>query len=1119
MAFELIEASAGTGKTYALTSRYILLLVDAGLQVDQILVVTFTEAATAELRDRIRSRIRDVRNALTSDTLDTLEDKALQDLLRNAGSTSDKRKQAEKRLTTALVAFDEAAIFTIHGFCRRVLSEKAFSSGMDFAAEVLTNDLSILESVVADFARSRLNTLSAEEYASCVEHGVFFDGASSADWRSSGPMMTPDRLKTLRDIVSNPFIRLVPPPAPRSHVGQAEPPRETAFAVMHELIAYVREAFARRKQELGVISFNDMLSHVRTALAGDGGTRLALELRSTFRAALIDEFQDTDPLQYDIIRRIYEGSECPVVFVGDPKQAIYSFRGGDIFAYFHATRQIPGERKTTLPINYRSAKDLVTAVSNIFTFGGQTFPFADGDKTAFPQVSAQHPSGKDPLRLPDSRNRAAFHWFVLPDPVQQSGKSKGTFGWSKPEAEQMALDIMVQEIRSLVPRPEHKQGELTHGDIAVLVRTNQQAVTVQENLRSAGIPCIVRTLGSVFASDAAADLLALLRAVASPGNEAALSTALISPSMGYTAADVSAMKNDAGQYGEVADRFLALRSMWEHTRNGFIHMATELLHAPGLAAGGLSIAEHLLGFIDAERRLTDMLHLVELLHQESVLHPGHEHLLRWMEEQRGDRAEQSEEASIRLESDAKRVQIVTVHSSKGLEYPVVFCPYTWEGNEVKRKSGSVVFCHEQGELAGGDERGLPSMIADLGSPDYENHFQISVREKQSESLRLLYVALTRARQRCYAIWGQANKMEHAALAWLFFPGCGGSSANIKKLSYDRIIEPLHSLMKNSGGAVSVSTIEKVPVEPARPVQLVGGTATTLSPPRSYGRGSMPPSWAFASYTSLTSDWIRSGRDTDTVSEGVPAKPADSWSIFSFPAGARTGTLWHRLFEDLDFHAPREDHERLVKRLLKVNGYPEAFIPALTNMVATALRVPLGPASLRLETLGNESCVKELDFMYRIDHLRISRFREVIQQPQSGLAPAFAAAAAKLRDRDIRGFMIGTIDLLAEHQGKFYLLDYKSNHLGDSNEAYAGAALTDVMAREHYYLQQLIYTIAVHRYLHLRVRGYSYETHFGGVIYLFLRGLSDRRANGIYFDRPEPGLVTDLDTCLRENGKP
>jgi exodeoxyribonuclease V beta subunit len=1111
MAFELIEASAGTGKTYCITTRYLSLLLESGLAVNQILVVTFTEAATAELRDRIRVRIREVRDLIESDRLAMLEDPDLRDTLERLTRGPGAAERAVKRLTNAIISFDEAAIFTIHGFCTRVLREQAFSTGMDFSAEVMTDDLPVLETVVADFARSQLDSLTAEEFGWCVEHSVFFGGATENDWRVTGRLLTSKELKALHELIADPLLEIIPADPGLASARARKDPEAVALAMTHALITYAREGLARQKNQMRVLSFGDMLVRVHQALEGPGGGQLAANLRAAYRAALIDEFQDTDPLQYDIIRMIYEGTASPVVFVGDPKQAIYSFRGGDIYTYFRATAAIPETQQTTLSVNYRSAKDLVASVAKVFTATERRTPFADEGKTVFPEVTAHHEKGKEPRVIHDAAPRGALHWLLLPGP-DGTGKAGG-FTWTKGNAEPVVIAAVVREIGGLIARSKEVQGGLRPSDIAVLVRSNAQARFVQANLLKAGIPCIVKTLSSVYASVAAGEWLALLRAVAHPGNDADVSAALLTPSLGYTARDVAALKQDAAAYGRLAERLIALRMLWEGSQNGFMRMSSALLHEPGLALDGAAVASRLLIYADAERRLTDLLHLTELLHQESILRPGHDHLVHWLEERIAESDDENEEASIRLESDAARVQIVTVHMSKGLEYPVVFCPYTFEGKSYKLTNENVIRYHElRKRKAPASEEFVHR--ADIGSAERKEHFDKRVREDRSESIRHLYVALTRARQRCYVVWGHVNNMEDAALSYLLFTEDKRERKALAAAGHDAVVAPVLRLVAASKGAMASSVID--------PGKDVPGPAPVLTPvqaelePRTFARGHVRPSWMYASYTSLTSEWVRSGRDTDAVVI-APAVQAEGRSIMAFPAGARTGKAWHAFFEHLPFDAGDKAVQTAVDRMLERHGFNAEFSPAMCSMVRTVLETPLGPDGIRLASVPADACARELDFVFACGRFRTAELRVFMADHREAFPEACVAAAATLRERDMQGFMVGTIDLLLESGGRYYIIDYKSNRLGDTVAHYAAAALGNAIAHEHYYLQYLIYTVAVHRYLRTRVPGYAYETHMGGVMYLFLRGMRTGTQDGVFFTRPPLALIADLEARLFHTG--
>lgn len=1114
MAFELIEASAGTGKTYSITSRYLELVLGHGLAVDQILVVTFTEAATAELRDRIRLRIREVRDLIEGNRLGSLEDPVLRARLEGMVPDAASRERAVKRLTNAIISFDEAAIFTIHGFCTRILREQAFATGMDFSADVITDDMPVLEEVVADFCRAHLDALTPEEFGWCTIHGTLFGGTRENNWRVTGRLMTPKELHALHRVIVDPLVEITPPVITLAAARKTKDPQTVALAVTHDLIAFARTGLVARKKEMRVMSFGDMLVLVHDALTGPGGGTLAAGLRQAYQAALIDEFQDTDPLQYDILRLIYEGTDLPVVFVGDPKQAIYSFRGGDITTYFRATATIPEEEKKTLSVNFRSAADLVDAVSALFLAAGTTAPFADGGKTRFPAVSAHHAAGKEPRTIHDAGPRGALHWLILPG---SEGAGKETsYTWTKGAAEAAVLEAVVREIGDLISHRKTDPSSLRPSDIAVLVRSHLQARAVQDALLEASIPCIVKTLASVYRSVSAGELLALLRAVTHPGNDADVTGALLTPSLGYTAAELLALKQDAGAYGAIAERLIAIRTLWEASQNGFMRMSTALLHEPGLAQGGMTVAARLLRFADAERRLTDLLHLIELLHQESILHPGHDHLVHWLELQIAEAEEENEEVSIRLESDAERVQIVTVHMSKGLEYPVVFCPFTFDGKAFKPKDDPVVFFHREAPAGSRGTAHVPVLTADIGSPEQAEHFQKRVEEARSESIRHLYVALTRARQRCYVVWGHVNNMEDAALTYLLFDEAKRDRKSLSAAGHQGIMAPVLRLIKASKGAMKSSVIGSGTGRVTADHVVVSGPSSLA--PREFTRPPLRPSWSYASYTSLTNDWVHSARDTDAVVAMPPARHEGN-DIYAFPAGARTGKAWHAFFEHLPFEAGPGEIADAVAAMLTRYGFAPAFQDAMTAMVQTALHTPLGPAGVTLASVDARSAARELDFVFSCEQFRTADFRALLSDPRSGLPASFAAASSSLRDRDIQGFMLGTIDLLFRHEGRFYILDYKSNTLGATSSHYAPSMLPGVMAREHYYLQYLIYTVAVHRYLRTRVPDYDYETHYGGAIYMFLRGLEAGTDNGIFFDRPSAALIAELEARLfrREEG--
>lgn len=1216
---EVIEASAGTGKTYYITNKYVeLLLAEPRLRVEQILVVTFTEAATAELRDRIRARIVDVYSALSGEVVRDEVKKDLRRTFPEIWKTEDSRARARQILRCGLTGFDEGAVFTIHGFCQRILHDKAFLTGTQFDAEVLQDDLPLLESVVFDFFRTRINRLPGFEYRSFVAHSPLYGGGSEETANDQGRPLSRTMLKQLHSIISNPMVSVMPGEfaatldpkllervnrlyleARKRFIGRRDeigrkilqhqglsarkspsykpdstvprlagierflgidainpaslpegskffryseikknsggegPPEDPffqaweEFAEAHleiepiaqgmalkltrELIDYAREEFVARKKDAGVISFSDMLLGVYNALNDSGGERLAEDLSRTYRAALIDEFQDTDPLQFEIFRKIFDRPECTLTFVGDPKQAIYAFRGGDIEAYFSATRLISADRKQTLPENFRSSVPLVDAVSNIFTMHGSSDRFQDGGKTAFPSVRAHHRDGKDPRTIPESKPRAAFHWLLLPEnPDVEEGKKAY---WKKRDAEALAISAVVEEIHRIVPDSNSSDPlVLGHGDIAILVQTHSQARAVQEQLQSAGIGSVLKSVADVFSTDEARELSLILRAVASPQSERDLAAALISPLVGYTAPELVAFKEDVLAHENIINHLLELKRLWNGQRDGFNRMAARLLHFPGIPAGGSSVIQRVQEFNDAERRLTNLLHLVELLHQESIQHPGIDHLIRWFGERMSSTDEESGENGIRLESDEKRVQIVTIHSSKGLEYPVVFCPFVWNSKQHRKKT-DIIECHDPGE--GTDSRYQPShVIAYLGGDAGESKRLASLAEKEhvSESIRVLYVALTRARQRCYVVWGFANQAGKSAMEHLLLD-------DRTDLDHRKVVGPVVALVAKCKGAMSQSTIARSPRSAASGIE--AGTPVPQECPgaREFARAKLDPSWSYASYSSLVRNLSRSAKDYDGSASEIPGEDAfKEHSIFSFPAGARTGIAWHALFQRLDFRSTDGQVSELVEIFLRRNGFDRRFAPAVSEMVRSALTAPLGPGHATLDSLDRKKSVRELEFHCHFPHFEIAALRDLLDDPANGIAEPFREAARRLRKSDLTGFMKGSIDLLFEHQSTFYILDYKSNLLGPSPDGYGFSRVQEAMASDHYYLQYLIYTVAANRYLSRRVKGYSYEEHFGGAAYLFLRGLHSGSEHGVFFDRPGDRLIAALEAHITEGSQ-
>ncbi|HYK88362.1 MAG TPA: exodeoxyribonuclease V subunit beta [Acidobacteriota bacterium] len=1181
----LIEASAGTGKTHALTCLYLRLLIERNITPERILVVTYTEAATEELRGRIRGRIREALDVFSGGRT---EDAFLANLRDNVNGNGPGTVIARDRLNSALNSFDLATIFTIHGFCLRSLQDNVFESGSLYDTELITDQTDMIQEVVDDFWRMKFfaETAPMIGYAlrsrfTADDLAVFLkrmlgnpeaeirptfskDKVDSLDrdcqtcfaavqkgWRKhrqsivcllqsdrslsrSAEHYRADVLPALFDSMDaftsggNPFD-LFPGfekfgtsgikngtkssgTAPvHTFLGQCEGLKkkveERFLALKWELVAYARERLPLRKREINIRFFDDLLADLFEALCGESGNQLAEVLRIRHPAALVDEFQDTDPVQYDIFRRIYRESECPIFLIGDPKQAIYGFRGADIFAYLRAKAEVDPERRSTLTRNWRSTPQLLAAFNTVF--GNVAKPFLL-DEIAYHTITPGNQARAEIL-LVDSDPSPLQVWHV---PADQDGDDL-IVG----KANQIIPGAVAAEIARLLHAG--RNGAATIGgrpvlpeDVAVIVRTHKQAVAVQTALRSLGIPSVMRSDKSIFATDEARDVCTLLAALLDPGSESKILAALVTGIFGRTGDDVALLLEDEQAWEECLEKFRAYHQAW--LERGFMFMSQALLTGEGVRG-------RLLRNPDGERRLTNLLHCFEVIHEAAQAWGfGIEGVVTWF----GDRVsgeEVAEEYQIRLETDERAVRIVTVHLSKGLEYPIVFCPFAWGG--VRTDEGVSTF-HDGHK-----------MIKDFGSPEYERHRLVSQKEALAENLRLLYVALTRARFRCYLVGGKIvdrtgkNRPETSALAWLLHSSeeakgpddpVGRLALETKSLSARRMREQLCALAAKGNGMISVSPMPAATdVEPYISVRDDGQPLQC----RSF-EGTIDRTWHVASFTSLATHDSPAAELPDRDESAPPeaqvglTEKAQTTSIIGFPRGARAGIFLHEIFEKLNFAEYSAESTLVqVERSLVKQGFGTEWTTHVCGMVHNVITAPMFSRAgvFTLADLKPGSWVTELEFFFPLRFITSDRLRSYFQR-WSGRHDAadLLRISSALNFRPVRGMVRGFIDMVFEHGGQYYLVDWKSNHLGNLPEHYGRQALKTAMERSLYPLQYLLYTVALNRYLSLRNRNYEYSTCFGGILYVFLRGVN-RDDSGIYYDLPPGEMIRELTSYLVESG--
>lgn len=1146
----LIEASAGTGKTFTLAELYCRLVTEKQLEVSQILVVTYTRAATEELRGRLRQRLVDERQKLSEQ--------------------ADADAAALKRLKLAIQSFDEAAIFTIHGFCQRALQDFAFESGHFFDMEMVTDEADIKQAVVDDFWRKHISiadpdfahyllrrrqtpetllkavgnlpgkpylnylplpendpqkakiqaetdfvalkkcwhSYSAEVIDIVTDNNLLKGNKYRDDWVQNWLQMLADLLvePALPDAIFEQLDRFTRERLePALKKGQTLPDnpfwdhaqrfleshqqltasRELQLQHLHRQLAlYLSEELPRRKQQIKVQAFDDLLLNLQQALHGEQREKLAMQIRQQFRAALIDEFQDTDPIQYDCFHSIFSESEQPVFFVGDPKQAIYSFRGADIFTYLNA-KDAAGE-EFNLDINWRSHPLLVQAVNAIFERKDKPFIYDDIPFTPVKSARENTPSltvsGQTPVPL-------EFNW--LDDEAGLINKG---------EMQSMAAASTASQIARLIQQSERGEVNLTEkdgqqralngGDIAVLVRSHTQATEIQQALRQRGINSVQQSRDNVFESPEAVMLERVLMAIANPGNDSLIATALSTPVFAHTALEIYALQQDDNAWLTQVDQFINWHERWRS--NGFIVMLRSLLQK-------LDVQRRLLRQPEGDRQLTNLMHLAELIQAyASRRNSSIEAIMAWLAAQRQSSATTQDAAQIRLESDEQLVKVITIHTSKGLEYPVVFCPFLWHQGKPKQQPAVMTFHRGDNHEA----------CAAFGEPGFSEGEPIAEQEDQAEDLRLLYVALTRARERCVICWGAAKESQKTAMFRLLH-------GDWDKPDAEQMYQELVSLAAGHPDNIALSRADDLP--PPMPPQPTDGQLELKA--RSF-RGSIDPPWQIGSFSGLTRGHSieQPDYDAETVTLDWPQPREKTADRFGFPRGANAGTCLHSLFENWDFQTTGPEWQQLVNKTLSQFGIDTDWAPVVENWLPSVVKTPLSAdTGLTLAQLNPDQRLDEMAFYFPVSALTVNRLKQALT-PFIDEMPMLERILPQLNFHALSGFMKGFIDLVFEHDGRFYIADYKSNWLGDKQADYDPAALNDAMVMHSYPLQYLIYSLALHRYLQTRLPDYDPALHFGGVYYLFIRGMQPAwEQAGVYFDRPSAALLDALDHCMQEAG--
>jgi exodeoxyribonuclease V beta subunit len=1105
----VLEASAGTGKTFtiaALAARF----VAEGTPLEHLLLVTFTRMATGELRERVRERLVTAERGLARAAEGVRPPEYDDVLVLLASAPIDEIERRRRRLAAALADFDAATIATTHGFCQHMLSGLGVGGDVEADVTFIEDPTDLIDEVIDDLYVRKF-------------------------WRRGDPPFDRAEAQRIgRIAVANPDAVLVP--------ADADP--DTDPAMRWRLAEVVRTEVEARKRRRKILTYDDLLTRLASTLRDQArGPAACARLRERYRVALVDEFQDTDSIQWEIMRRAFGEGGSTLVLIGDPKQAIYAFRGADVYAYLAASRA--ADTQATLGVNWRSDQPLIDAYDALLAgtkLGHEGIEYRTvraADAHQAPRLrGAPHPA---PLRM---RIVDRTDGLVRLTPRGWMNEASGR----KHIAADLAADVVALLSSGAETVARHRGGSegsaerVRPGHLAVLVAKHRDAALVREALDAVDVPAVINGAGSVFGTAVARQWLALLQALERPASPTRVRAAALTMFLGRTAEQVATADDAAWEqvYERIHDWAGLLRS------RGVASLLETITRAEGLPGRMLSRA-------DGERELTDLRHIGQLLHLEATSEQlGVTALTAWLGRRIAEAREdtKNEDRSRRLESDSEAVQVLTIYASKGLEFPIVYCPFLWDASWIPE--GDPPRYHDP---AAGDRRTI-----DVGGerPGFGDGWRQYLAEERGEDLRLAYVALTRARHQAVVWWASSWDSRQSALARLLFPPDEGEPAVIElpaAPTEDDVIARLTAIAADVPGSISIECTTGS--DGLRWAGVVASPAELKVRP--FGRP-LDERWRRTSYTALTAyvheDHATSEpEDTGITDEELPAGPglagdgavdADearlrdvSLPLAAMPSGARIGSLVHSVLERVDFAAADLPGE-LATKLDEERGWVDDIgsAEAVVAGLQAAIETPLGPLAdeVRLRDIGTADRLDELAFELPLvggdaptSELTMGAVARLLDE-QLPSGDVLAGYGSRLRDpalgQHVRGYLTGSLDAVlrvraGDGRPRFVVVDYKTNWLGDDGEPlsawhYRPSALAAAMQRAHYPLQALLYAVALHRYLRWRLPGYDPERNLGGVLYLFLRGMTGAdlprvagQPCGVFAWRPPPGLIVAL----------
>lgn len=1121
----LIEASAGTGKTYSVAIMVLRLILEKDIRINKILMVTFTKAAVAELEERVRRFVRIAQRYAQGEPIEDPTIKAIVDgIIAEFGN-----EHAQKKLDSAVINLDETSVFTIHSFCQQTLTEFAFETNQLFNSEMLNDIHPVLEETTQKFWREHITRMEGELLTLLLDHGFDISGIVSViSNHLDGKLFhafDKDKKYDLNEETQSEYLNslaelsLLVQDKEEEIVRNIENRREELIARCEEngnarknllpfpdaaeefletikkkrRSGYIQKLFAdilseldllettktevsnvcqtcinhifnfaiqeivtqveRKKIQFNQMTFDDVITKLYLALNHTNPNKakqklqqdLIRGLRWKYQAVFIDEFQDTDAMQYQIFKKAF-GSDTILFFIGDPKQSIYAWRKADIETYFEARRNVDNEY--TMNTNFRSSKNLVDALNHFFS------PTDDFDTFYYKSNS-------------ESEDAAIKYFQVTTPPSSTKGELNYNgnpvipLTFSYHQKNEFILEDAVKQISDLLNNPAYsiKERGIKPSDIGVLVRSRREAQAVKAALAQIGIPAVTVTDARVLQSQEAQELVYVLDAIISH-TRAKVNRVLTTSFINWTPDEILSLDEDL-----VIERFRNYLLKWQ--KNGIYSALSDFIH-------GFNVRKNLIGrhTENGERIITNLYHLMEVLYRtENRQHFSPEELLDWLKANRSKPDSNDDEMIQRIESDEESVRIVTIHSSKGLEYNIVIAPYLdfvlRSANQDKTKIISI-------RNRDGNYISIPR---DQAAEDTETLYRL---QSEQENRRLLYVALTRAVYKCFIY----------------------RSRNYSSSTLATFIDAL-DLSQTRGLIEEVQPLELEEVKGYTPREELEQFELTAPNFNLSHRN-----WTRTSYSRLAAH-------TEYISRANYEAKANEYDDFVFrelTKGAKTGTFIHDIFENIDF-SDSENRKYAIARSIerfvpdKKESYPEKIEMFLDQVLKTQINT--GTDSFSLSEIPFGELMHEMEFDFPLDLFPIKSLEQLIPE-------GITIKNAEEYPQEIEGIMTGFVDLFFRHNGKYYVLDWKTNYLGPNLSDYNPKAVAKAMSDNNYHLQYLIYTHAVDRYLSHRLGSdYDYNRDFGGVLYLFVRGMRNESDTGIFFAKPSPQQLQLMNSLFGE----